>query len=303
MSERQTTEANDSGKAPQGSADDLLCAVLRRFKAIGFPAERGAKVDEAVIDRLMEKTAPIRRKVTARKSRILFFSHPVLLATAACLMLVFGAALFMRTGQEKSDFLIVNALPDSRTFAMRGGDSNLSAERTSTTLTSAAHKKSDETMERQKEADMGAYVGIATIISAITALVAVLVGPFLTACIQRRERLSEMREKWINELRDVLASVAFHAEACAAIPVHPFQESKEFKDAYAFLVQQEGKAKMMLNPKEADHRRLQTCLENIVLLINARALGVNQMDEMRALTTKLIPIAQAVIKEAWDRTK
>ena len=66
---------------------------------------------------------------------------------------------------------------------------------------------------------MDMYAGIAAVVSAVTALVAVFVGPLMTARIQRRDRLSGMREKWIYELRDALSSVVSHAEACAAMPV------------------------------------------------------------------------------------
>jgi hypothetical protein len=151
---------------------------------------------------------------------------------------------------------------------------------------------------------MDTYAGIAAIISAMTALVAVFVGPVMTARIQRRGRLSGMRETWINDLRKTLSSVVSHAEACAAMLVQSREINEDFKRTYDFLVQLEGKAKMMLNPKESDHRRLQEKLEQIVALVNDQTIqSAAKMDKTRTLTTEMIPIAQAVFKEAWDKAK
>ena len=151
---------------------------------------------------------------------------------------------------------------------------------------------------------MDTYAGIAAIISATTALVAVFVGPVMTSRIQRREKLSGMREKWINDLRETLSSVVSHAEACAAMLIQSREINEEFKKTYDFLVQLEGKAKMMLNPKEAPHRQLQEKLEQIVALVNDQTMqSTEKMDKTRKLTTAMIPVAQAVFKEAWDRVK
>ena len=58
------------------------------------------------------------------------------------------------------------------------------------------------------------------------------------------------------------------------------------------------------NPSEKDHRQLQGKLEEIISLINDESVqSAIKREKTRALTTDMIPIAQAVFKEAWKRTK
>ncbi|MEM9051889.1 MAG: hypothetical protein AAGC47_07560 [Bacteroidota bacterium] len=108
---------------------------------------------------------------------------------------------------------------------------------------------------------------IAALISALTALAAVIIGPLISAKLQRNDRHNELREKWIDELRDTISSIISHAESCAAITLQSRELNQELSDKYDFLVQCEGKAKMMLNPSDVNHENLYktiTCLVEIV---------------------------------------
>jgi len=46
---------------------------------------------------------------------------------------------------------------------------------------------------------------ITSIIAAITALVAVVIGPFIMIRAQKNQMLGPMRQAWINDLRDSVA--------------------------------------------------------------------------------------------------
>ena len=120
MPERNNTGANKPGKGRQALAEDPLVSALQRFKAILFPLRKETKVDEKVIDRLMLNTKTIRQSFAPGKPRVLLFPYPSLLATAACLMLVLGAAFLFHPWQGNHSINTVP--PDSNAFVMRGGE-------------------------------------------------------------------------------------------------------------------------------------------------------------------------------------
>ena len=152
--------------------------------------------------------------------------------------------------------------------------------------------------------DNDLLTAIAALISSATALVAVFIGPAITARLQHRQTISAMREKWIQDLRETISELISTAETAASVIVQARAVAPQLKESYDRLVRLEGKAKMMLNPKESHHRELQAGLEKIVTLADDQSIqAVDKMPKMRELTESLIPVTQAVLKEAWDKIK
>lgn len=152
--------------------------------------------------------------------------------------------------------------------------------------------------------DINLLTAIAALISSATALVAVFIGPVITARLQHRQTVAAMREKWIQDLRKTLSELISTAETAASIIVQVRVVTPELQEAYDLLVRLEGKAKMMLNPTESHHRDLQVQLEKIVALADDKSIQADdKMPKMRELTKSLVPISQAVLKEAWDKIK
>lgn len=146
--------------------------------------------------------------------------------------------------------------------------------------------------------------GIAAIISAITALTAVFIGPLITSKINREETRSTMREKWVSELRQILSELISTAETSAAVLVQARVIIPELKEAYDKLVQLEGNAKMMLSPTKQNHQCLQAQLGAIVkLAANENIQSKEKILKMRILTESIIPLAQVVLSEAWEAKK
>lgn len=145
---------------------------------------------------------------------------------------------------------------------------------------------------------------IAGIISACTALIAVLIGPIITERSSHRKTVSAMREKWINDLRETLSDLTSTAETAAAVLLQARAISPELKEKYDQLTRLETKAKMMLNPAKMTHLRLQQQLEEIVALAGEeKKQAEEKMSEMRALARAIVPTTQAVFKEAWEKMK
>lgn len=145
---------------------------------------------------------------------------------------------------------------------------------------------------------------VAGLVSMVTALVAVFIGPRITAKIQHLQTIATMRQQWIQDLRQSLAELFSNAEV-AASSIYPIRkDNKELQDVYDRIVKIEAKAIMMLNPKDHHHIELQTKLEEIVALADDNSLIVeNKMSRMRKLIQSTIPISQVVLKDAWDKIK
>ena len=150
--------------------------------------------------------------------------------------------------------------------------------------------------------DKDSITAIAALLSSLTALVAVFIGPIITARIQHRQTVAGMREKWIYDLRQILSDMIGIAETASAALVQSREVNKPLQEQYDKLVRLEGKAKMMLNPKGMSHKQLQSQLEDMVALANDQSMqSAEKMLKMRSLSQTIIPTCQSVFKEAWDK--
>jgi hypothetical protein len=152
--------------------------------------------------------------------------------------------------------------------------------------------------------DNNSVTAIATLLSALTALVAVFIGPFISARLQSRQQLSAMREKWIEDLRQALSELISAAEAACSVSAQSRQVPPQLQEAYDRLVRLEARAEMMLTSSSVSHKLLQDKLRNIVALAgDAHAESAPKMIQMRLLTGDLIPLAQTVLREARKQRK
>lgn len=148
---------------------------------------------------------------------------------------------------------------------------------------------------------------ISQILSAATALAAVLIGPFITfKATQKRLRgdiVSNNRHKWISDLRDILANVnatamklgKFRAEMLDSEP------NEDGLALYTELLVYIEKSKLYLNPNQKTHQSLQNALdhlgENVSDAITKKHGGIGA--DLKNVTR----CAQDVLKEAWEQIK
>lgn len=145
---------------------------------------------------------------------------------------------------------------------------------------------------------------IASIVAAITALVAVAVGPFLTIRASKTQMLGPMRQAWINSLRDTVA------EFSASIHVGPYQVTALLAqdDSIRHTAEAEKhnrvqntyrlkeKICLLINPKEEDHQELVRLAENAY---TAYLSGQDTSVPLLALRK----YTQAVLKTEWKVVK
>lgn len=145
---------------------------------------------------------------------------------------------------------------------------------------------------------------IAAIISAATALAAVVVSPFFTFRASKRSMLGPMRQAWINNLRDTVA------EFIANIYVSPIQLSGALsnddqirhsvevaKRAHlesAFRLKE--KICLLINPSEEDHQEL------VRLVESAYSAHIEWRDTGAALTA-IRTHTQRILKAEWNVVK
>lgn len=150
---------------------------------------------------------------------------------------------------------------------------------------------------------------VVAVISAITALCAVLLGPLVSLwAANKQARISlrsNNRQAWINSLRDALSEFSSTARVVAL--------SKEFEDKYSraeklfFL---EEKIKLLLNPKEEDHKNLIASIirsrkSSIAIFAAGDNIDKKQLahDNLKDALDNVTKSAQPILKREWERVK
>lgn len=145
---------------------------------------------------------------------------------------------------------------------------------------------------------------IAATIAAVTALVAVIAGPFLSFRASKNAMLGPMRQAWINSLRDAVAEFAASIyisplELAGALSSddgirHQVELGKRTQLQLTYRLKE--KICLLINPMEADHREL------VRLVENAFAAHVEESSTATALRA-LREHTQLVLKAEWNVVK
>jgi hypothetical protein len=104
----------------------------------------------------------------------------------------------------------------------------------------------------------------ASVIAAFTALVAVIIGPFITLRASKNQLLGSMRQAWINSLRDTIAEFCAkayvgHGNIGALLTQDDaLRHSARLARMQHMQTTREllTKIRLLLNPNEPDHKQL-----------------------------------------------
>jgi hypothetical protein len=137
--------------------------------------------------------------------------------------------------------------------------------------------------------------------SAVVGAVAGAAASLLNGWLQRRSALEvarvslvmPMREAWIGQLRDKLAS--FLAACTEAIRVEQAGGEKTME-----IVSIRYGIELMLNPKEADHDALEEALNHLAALAVRRPKDVGGFTQA---SSALRTLARRILKVEWDRVQ
>lgn len=145
---------------------------------------------------------------------------------------------------------------------------------------------------------------LASIIAAATALVAVIVGPFLTSRASKNHMLGPMRQAWINSLRDTVAEFIAHVYIARSHVVASTTDPLEVKRAQEIedrnrvqlAIQLKENISLLINPKETDHQELVRLVESAY---DAYLNGKETAIALRAIREQ----TQAILKREWEVVK
>jgi len=155
------------------------------------------------------------------------------------------------------------------------------------------------------------------VIVALTALVAVVVGPVVSLHIAKRQFrvsldiakqqfsasvLSVNRQEWINTLRDEIAELVteisrFHYAKHLLEP-----GSMEGYEWLNEIGKRGAKIQLLINPGEEDHRELVERITKLLLLAG-KPKEEGMPSKLSDLSTEIISKSQEILKREWERVK
>jgi hypothetical protein len=155
---------------------------------------------------------------------------------------------------------------------------------------------------------------ILSLVSACTALVASIAGPFVTLVVAKRNFnatvLSANRQKWIETLRETLAEL-ISLLITALVVKEKWKDNwhggrgaliaePALLDKVQRMVLVQTKIRLLLNPNEADHQRLYQVLDTTRMRLQSEE---SQETETEADIEAITKLAQAILKREWMRVK
>ena len=129
----------------------------------------------------------------------------------------------------------------------------------------------------------------------LIASIIALIGVSITIIVQWRNfnlqlksahtlKISEMRQAWINSLREAMASFQSHG----VTPSLNHREQKEWYEAGT-------KIELLMNPSDPDYKELQDCM---YAFFNAESV-----DDKFSANPKFVDVCQRILKREWEVLK
>ena len=146
------------------------------------------------------------------------------------------------------------------------------------------------------------------VVSAVTALVAVIVGPLVSIFVAKNQInasvVSTNRQTWINRLRDELATLVGIVHHLPSAHANGSVSSDAAITEYGRFVEKFQVIKLLINPKETDHQELIRLIESANKEI-IESLNKNQANasELEAASQRIVAQSQIVLKREWERVK
>jgi triphosphoribosyl-dephospho-CoA synthetase len=144
------------------------------------------------------------------------------------------------------------------------------------------------------------------VVSAVTALVAVIVGPLVSIIVAKNQInasvVSSNRQSWINRLRDELAALVAIVHNLPSAHANSTVTTKDAIAQHGIFIEQFQVIKLLINPKESDHKELVRLIESaggkIVESINKNQANAS---EFEAIGQRIVEQSQIVLKREWVR--
>jgi hypothetical protein len=155
---------------------------------------------------------------------------------------------------------------------------------------------------------------IFSFISASTALIATIAGPYVAVKTARNQikasLISTNRARWIESMRDLVACAISHWTGVMYLRagLHN-RDAVTIATNSALLSRIEGglltnsKIRLMLNPNEAESQQLMKTLDAVVACLGSAQDQATVESQVRAHLQEVIRISQSILKVEWIRVK
>jgi hypothetical protein len=155
---------------------------------------------------------------------------------------------------------------------------------------------------------------VVSLVSACTALVASIAGPLATLRLSRRQFaatvLSTGRQKWIDQLRDLLADLMSQLAGLSVVKsrwtgewnrgLGPLHADPSLVAKIERLVLVRWKIQLMLNLNETDHQKLDQLIDAAVHRLRNHEPGEADID---ADIEYISRHAKGILRREWERVK
>ena len=153
-----------------------------------------------------------------------------------------------------------------------------------------------------------------TLIAASTAMIASIAGPFVNTRIAKFEFkanvLSVNRQKWIDTMRDLVASLTSQLLIAAALR-QTLEEptgliiarDPELSRRVENLLRTVSKIELMLNPLEQDHQQLNALMKEAIDQLRSPLLEDGIEDRIEVISRDITQVLQGILKREWIRVK
>lgn len=143
---------------------------------------------------------------------------------------------------------------------------------------------------------------IVAIMSMLVSLTAVLVGPIVSFKLARRQIISPIGQKWIDELRDLVSTLLSKCRAGLIMHEGHGLLDKESPDQELLkeILFLEQKLQLMLNPSEKDHQHL---VDLVGAITNDVELGASNLMAFGERADAASACCKDILKREWERVK
>ncbi|MEJ1371037.1 MAG: hypothetical protein RPU61_07060 [Candidatus Sedimenticola sp. (ex Thyasira tokunagai)] len=142
---------------------------------------------------------------------------------------------------------------------------------------------------------------IISFLAMLVSLTAVIVGPIVTFKVAKRQIVSPIRQKWIDELRELISEYLSECEKLLVLGEDGILNKEETDEKiFTRLLYLEQKLKLMLNPNEERHIELLKIVKEITEEIHH---GVGNIIDFGGKLKGATEVSQKILKEEWVRVK
>ena len=153
-----------------------------------------------------------------------------------------------------------------------------------------------------------------SLVSASTALVASIVGPFITLKVARRQFnatvISASRQKWMETMRDTLSELIALINTALIVRSNwkdkwdrgrgPLNADPAMLEKFAHIVHAQSKIELLTNPTDTDHQLLCAAIETAISRLRAEeSLESETQSDIREITR----LGQSILRREWQRVK